>query len=514
MISNTNDKDLLNIIGDFLEIELKHVKKDWFIFLMCFFVSRININGEIYPSAIVCLTSYCYIKGINATILFVCILSLLSTEFNYVYFILIIGVYSYLYSIRYEKKKHIIFIAAYAGFMLFFSKTALLLANGLYFDGLNVNIFEALFIYSSIILIYESNQLIKKIAIKIPKYSYLFNRKKKNNTLHDSASITLDKESIFLQDVLVDKIPKERNIKLESIMSESIKHQLKENLIVQNISLKFLDVQYYDKANIVFSVTVKSQKNIEQIEQAVSSEVKNVCGFKIKCIERVASANDYYVLKFKNIKKIKIRTYSAQATMDGSAISGDSYAYENRSDRYYVVLCDGIGSGKEAFNESKSAINLLTQFLNTDFSDEEIIRTLNTILMLKMGVERFVTFDLCIIDYATKEIKIYKAGAAPTYIISQGKIEVISGKSLPLGIIDEFEYSFYKKKALIGDRVIMMSDGIIDSISLDEKKSLLKYVELLKDKDPQTTSNSILSYALRGQEKIIDDMTVLTTIIG
>jgi serine/threonine protein phosphatase PrpC len=60
----------------------------------------------------------------------------------------------------------------------------------------------------------------------------------------------------------------------------------------------------------------------------------------------------------------------------------------------------------------------------------------------------------------------------------------------------------------------MITDGIIDSISQDSKKSLDKYLEFIADKDPQTVANSILSYALRGQDNVMDDMTVLVTKIG
>jgi stage II sporulation protein E len=220
------------------------------------------------------------------------------------------------------------------------------------------------------------------------------------------------------------------------------------------------------------------------------------------------------VLKFKNIKRIKIRTYTVSAIKDGSDVSGDSFAYAGRADRYYTVLCDGIGSGEEAYNESNAAVDLLSKFMYTDFSEEQIMRTLNSILMIKLGDERFVTFDFNIIDYGSKEIRLYKAGAAPTYILSGRNVDKISGKSLPLGILDNFEYSSFKKKVEIGDIIIMVSDGIIDSIGLDEKKSLDKYLELIWDKDPQTMANLILSYALRGQNEIIDDMTVLVTKIG
>jgi stage II sporulation protein E len=178
------------------------------------------------------------------------------------------------------------------------------------------------------------------------------------------------------------------------------------------------------------------------------------------------------------------------------------------------VLCDGIGSGEEAFNESNSAVDLMSKFLYSDFTEDQILRTLNSVLMIKLGDERYVTFDFSIIDYGTKEIRLYKAGAAPSYILSGKNVDKISGKSLPMGILDNFEYSSFKKEINVGDMVVMVTDGIIDSISQDPKKSLDKYLEFIRSRDPQTVANSILSYALRGQDKVMDDMTVLVTKIG
>lgn len=242
--------------------------------------------------------------------------------------------------------------------------------------------------------------------------------------------------------------------------------------------------------------------------------VRNICGAKLRCVDKVIVSPNYYVLKFKNIKKLKIRTYSAATIKEGSTVSGDNFAYAGRADKYYTVLCDGLGSGEEANNESNSALDLMSRFLYSDFTEEQILRTLNSVLMLKFGDERYVTFDFSIIDYGTKELRIYKAGAAPSYIISGKNVDKIIGKSLPMGILDNFEYSSFKKEINIGDMVVMVTDGITDSINQDPKKSLDKYLEYISGKDPQTIANSILSYALRGQNNIMDDMTVLVTKIG
>ena len=195
-------------------------------------------------------------------------------------------------------------------------------------------------------------------------------------------------------------------------------------------------------------------------------------------------------------------------------MSGDSYSYAGKSDKYYTVLCDGIGSGEMAFSESNGTVGMLSRFLYTDFTEEQTLKTLNSLLMLKFDDERYVTFDMHIIDYGQKEIRLYKAGSPPSFILSGGTVDKIEGKSLPMGILDNFEYNMFKRTIKKGDIIIMISDGIVDSISLDNKKSLERYLDMIREKDPQEIANSILSYALRGQNTIIDDMTVLVTKIG
>jgi len=512
MIGKANEKNYdLRFLENIFKNEIKHVKENWLLFLVCFFISRQNIIDEIFPFAVVVLCSYSNIKGSSILMLGTTILAILSVRFDFVYTIMLIAVYVYFFNFKKENKKSIMLIAGYAAAVLFISKTTILVADGFNMNGLMLNAFETLFVFSAIVLINEIARIIGNIKKGAKnKNVHRFKRQNVKDKIYDnqeSASTTLDEN----QPKIVINTNKTKSI---DIFSEKAKVKIKEQLLWQNINVKFFEVISSNKNTIVLSVTVKTEKSSDEAESAIELIVRNLCGIKLRCTERVIASPNYYVLKFKNIKRIKIRTYSATATMDGSTVSGDSFAYAGRADRYYTVLCDGIGSGQEAFDESNGAVDLLEKFLYTDFSEEQILRTLNSILMLKLEDERFVTFDLNIIDYGTKEVRLYKAGAAPTYIVSSKNVEKLSGKSLPMGILDNFQYSSFKKGIKIGDIIIMVSDGIIDSINMDVKKSLDKYLELIIGKDPQTIANSILSYSLRGQDKIIDDMTVLVTKIG
>ena len=546
MIGKANEKKYdLSFFEDIIKSEIKHIKENWFLFLMCFFIARQNIIDEIFPFAVVVLCSYSYIKGNSLLMLGTTILAILSVSFDFVYIIMLIAVYAYFFNFRNEEKKSIMFIAGYAAAVLFFSKTTIIVADGFNINGFMLNVFETIFVFSAIVLINEivrvagniktsgknkninrfekrkAEKTESKIKKEISKISSLKPEKENSSNISymDKAKtntvLTAQDENSWGNDVShAGSSFNSNKSKILDIFSDKAKTKIKEQLLWQYINIKFFEVVSSNKNTIVLSVTVKTEKSPEEAESAIELIVRNVCGLKMRCTDRVIASPNYYVLKFKNIKRIKIRTFSATATKDGSAVSGDSFAYAGRADRYYTVLCDGIGSGQEAFNESNGAVDLLSKFVYTDFSEEQILRTLNSILMLKLEDERFVTFDLNIIDYGTKEIRLYKAGAAPTYILSGTNVEKITGRSLPMGILDNFEYSSFKKEIKIGDIIVMVSDGIIDSINMDAKKSLDKFLELSVPKDPQTIANSILSYALRGQDKIIDDMTVLVTKLG
>lgn len=512
MIGKTQDEKFDLIIGNVLKNEFKHIKENWLLLLMCFFVSRQNIIHEIFPFAIVVLSIYCYIKGPWISVLVATVFGIMSVGFDFVYTIMLIAVYVYFYNFKDEVKKSIFLIAGYSAAVLFFSKTAILFADGFNMNGLFLNIFETMFILSAVILLNEGIKTINNIK-KGQKTERKHNVKKIRNdeivTVKDAESEAASTSSEAIT------VPKNKNKnKYLNIFSDAAKTKIKEQLLWQNINVKFFEIIQNNKSSILLSITVKTEKTPEEAESIIALIVRNISGAKLRCIERVVASPNYYVLKFKNIKKLKIRTYSATAVKDGSSVSGDNFAYAGRADKYYTVLCDGIGSGEEACNESNSAVDLMSRFLYSDFTEEQILRTLNSVLMLKLGDERYVTFDFTIIDYGTKEIRLYKAGAAPSYILSGKNVDKISGKSLPMGILDNFEYSSFKKEINIGDTVVMVTDGITDSISQDPKKSLDKYLEHIWDKDPQTIANSILSYALRGQDKVIDDMTVLVTKIG
>lgn len=148
---------------------------------------------------------------------------------------------------------------------------------------------------------------------------------------------------------------------------------------------------------------------------------------------------------------------------DGQTVSGDTGAWFKLPDgSLYVLLCDGMGSGPEASEDSSLAVQLLEQFLRAGVTPDTALRTLNSALALR-GEEKggFTTIDLLRVDLFTGEAAVYKYGAAPTYIRHGGKVSRISGSALPAGLAlgegapDKSSFSLQA-----GDCVLLVSDGV------------------------------------------------------
>lgn len=326
----------------------------------------------------------------------------------------------------------------------------------------------------------------------------------------------VNKESVSNNEVVLSQLRETSEIINDTIVemsyvdikSKTAKNRIEEIVSEEEIIIKSFDVSEV-KNNLGVVITLSTEKNLRDVCDIISSSIKKITGLNMKCTEKIVSTDKYYILRFNMLQKISAKAYYSKLTKENSQISGDNYSYGTSNNKFYGILCDGMGTGARAFNESKSAISLLTKLLDANFNEKQMISTLNSLLLLKLDEDRYVTLDFSVIDFDTHELRTYKAGAAQSYLISNNEVIKIQSSSLPIGILDSFECYYNRFDIKPNDIFIMMTDGIVDSINEDEQKSLDKYLELIKNKDPQSIANTLLTYAIRGCNKIIDDMTVL-----
>ena len=148
---------------------------------------------------------------------------------------------------------------------------------------------------------------------------------------------------------------------------------------------------------------------------------------------------------------------------DGQTVSGDTGAWFRLPDgSLYVLLCDGMGSGVEASEDSTLAVRLLEQFLRAGVSPDTALRTLNGALALR-GEEKggFTTIDLLRFDLFSGEACLYKYGAAPTYVRHGERVNRVTGSALPAGLaMGEGLPDKNTFRLEAGDCVVLVSDGV------------------------------------------------------
>ena len=148
---------------------------------------------------------------------------------------------------------------------------------------------------------------------------------------------------------------------------------------------------------------------------------------------------------------------------EGQRLCGDSVTWFRTGSMLYMLLSDGMGSGREAQRESQMTLRLLEQFLQAGIDAEPALRTLNAALNIR-GDEQgsFTTIDLLAADLNTRQATLYKYGAAPTYIKRHGAVRRLTGSALPAGLQDGAPQSV-RFPLEENTFLLMVSDGVADA---------------------------------------------------
>lgn len=128
--------------------------------------------------------------------------------------------------------------------------------------------------------------------------------------------------------------------------------------------------------------------------------------------------------------------------------------------RYYILLCDGMGTGPEAAREAVATGNLLRKMLSVGFPAEHALRSVNSICALQ-GKAGAVTIDLCELRLDTGKAVLYKWGAAPSFVIARGEPIKIGTASPPPGLsVTEGRETVEKLSLRKGETLVLLSDGV------------------------------------------------------
>ena len=125
---------------------------------------------------------------------------------------------------------------------------------------------------------------------------------------------------------------------------------------------------------------------------------------------------------------------------------------------YYVLLCDGMGTGAGAAKESREAAELLERLLRSGFPAEYALRSLNSLAVLR-ELGGCTTVDLVRLQLDTGRGTLYKWGAASSYLLKNGQLRKIGTASPPPGLSVHARETVDRLSLGGGEVLILLSDG-------------------------------------------------------
>ena len=227
---------------------------------------------------------------------------------------------------------------------------------------------------------------------------------------------------------------------------------------------------------------------------------------------RTIITRQYATVRFLEDGSYHMLCGAARIPKQGESISGDNYTFvEGQGSQVVMSLSDGMGSGETASKESRQVVELTEQLLETGFSARAALKLVNTVLLLAGAEQHPATLDVSCIDLHTGVLEVMKLGAVPTFIIDDEGVEILEAGQVPMGIMNGVEPVLMSRKLWDGNRIIMVSDGVLDALPGDDKEQVMKqYLESVDEMGPQELADQILDFAVSFIPAPRDDMTVLT----
>ena len=162
--------------------------------------------------------------------------------------------------------------------------------------------------------------------------------------------------------------------------------------------------------------------------------------------------------------------YSAQVGVFGNRPeeeNGDRcLRFPGTEGKYYVLLCDGMGTGLGAVQEGRTAGVILRRLLSAGYPAEYALRSVNSICALRDRAGA-VTMDLAEIQLDCGRVHLYKWGAVPSYLIGAVSAEKIGAASPPPGLsVTDYREQTEHLTLRRGQTLVMVSDGVSETEAL------------------------------------------------
>ena len=207
-----------------------------------------------------------------------------------------------------------------------------------------------------------------------------------------------------------------------------------------------------------------------------------------------------------------ISVRSGGYTSPGFALeeNGDSFVCFESNEAYaYAILCDGMGSGAEAALTARICCLVLEKLLRGGNDKQVSLEMLNAFFRARQ-TECSCTVDLLEVDLLQRRACLIKSGAAPSYVLREGKVFQIASASAPIGILRNVGAEKTAFEVQSGDCIILLSDGMAQTEQMQTQ--LITYLEKGICGDMQAQARALVGHMQRQATQRDDRSCVLVQI--
>jgi len=244
-------------------------------------------------------------------------------------------------------------------------------------------------------------------------------------------------------------------------------------------------------------VTITLDRPIDD-ETAVwmTQSVGQVCGKAMQLLPRRTEMGRT-ILRFVPRARINLRIGRAEAASRDD-LCGDAFVRHPLPDgRVVLILCDGMGQGKEAHALTKRILDLLETLFRLEIPAREALEGINLLLY---GEEvKMASLEVVVADPAAGSAEWYKMGACPSLLLRNNRVTKLQGDALPAGAVEDARPAVRTVPLQPDDVLLLCSDGLWPQLTEGVQNAL---VQFLRENTPQAAAESLMSFATNADDAL------------
>jgi serine phosphatase RsbU (regulator of sigma subunit)/PAS domain-containing protein len=201
---------------------------------------------------------------------------------------------------------------------------------------------------------------------------------------------------------------------------------------------------------------------------------------------------------------------------EGLEASGDFYDVFQVQDGWAITVGDVCGKGQEAAAMTAAARHAIRAIAHGSRDPVEVLAKVNEIILAGDYEDRFVTAKLAYLSWDGDRVHVVLATSGhpgPAVVRPDGRVDVLSGVSLPLGLFPDAQPDREEFDLHPDDLLFFYSDGVTEARSADMRyfeERLSDELAGLAGRSAAETARMVQGLVTRfSEDRLRDDMTIV-----